>query len=629
MFKTSTVINNLTVTGNDLLASLCITCPYNDGATPKAKIVFFQGDNMRRIPLTTSAIYRHGDDCTIVFNGEILLDSVFLNSCGDDITARFDFYYGGNSVEGLPFKIDKYALDSDEFKNIDKNYVLSERNDGLTCSDAILVPELEHHGGAPLYFIGFDFENSRLVFKKNHAAGDYNANSMFKKILNIPMGIIRFALAICLLPYFVLDGILAGLDLQRKRQVNSYSSSMRNIYLQIKENFSDFLKISLKRKDIVKIVSGILYSFCRIRYNKLCKKPIVKNRITFVSGRRDNLTGNLEFVYDKLKDNKDIDFQFLLFSDSNGHFKYKYIKRFYELYATSRVVVIDDYFRLTNTVKKRNETQLWQLWHACGAFKTFGYSRLGKIGGPLQTDINHRMYDRAIVSSAEIAKHYAEGFGISDKCVLPTGIPRTDVFLDKEYAEKIKSSFYAKHPKLKNKKIILFAPTFRGHGQKTAYYPMETFDPNRFYESIGDDYSIILKLHPFCKEHFEIDERYKDYIIDLSDDDELNDLLFVTNLLITDYSSAIFEASLLDIPMIFYAFDLYDYISNRDFYYDFENFVPGKIVFSENKLITAVKNRDFDYEKVGAFKTKFFDNLDGNSSKRVADEILKTVRGEI
>ncbi len=106
-------------------------------------------------------------------------------------------------------------------------------------------------------------------------------------------------------------------------------------------------------------------------------------------------------------------------------------------------------------------------------------------------------------------------------------------------------------------------------------------------------------------------------------------MLFVTNLLITDYSSAIFEASLLDIPMIFYAFDLYDYISNRDFYYDFENFVPGKIVFSENKLITAVKNRDFDYEKVGAFKTKFFDNLDGNSSKRVADEILKTVRGEI
>ena len=303
MFETDTVINNLTVTGNDLLASLCVTCPYDDGATPKAKIVFFQGDDMRRIPLTASATYRHGDECTTVFNGEILLDNVFLNPCDGDITARLDFYYGDNSVEGLPFKVDRYALNSDELENVDKNYVLSERNDGLTCSDAILVPKLEHHGGASMYFVNFDFENSRLVFKKNHTAGDYSTDSMFKKILNIPMDIIRLALAICLLPYFALDGMLAGLDLQRKRQINSYSSPLRNIYLQIKENISDFLKFSLKRKDVVKFVSGILYSFCRIRYNMFCKKPIVQNRVTFVSGRRDNLTGNLEFVYDKLKDN--------------------------------------------------------------------------------------------------------------------------------------------------------------------------------------------------------------------------------------------------------------------------------------------------------------------------------------
>lgn len=629
MFNTSTVINNITVTGNDLLVSLCVTCPNDDAATPKAKIVFSHGDDTRRIPLTVSACYRHGEECSFVFNGEILLDSVFLNCVADEFTAKFDFYYGDNCVENILFKIDKYALESEALKNTDEKYVLTERSDGLTCSDAILVPELEHHGGAPLYFVGFDFENGLLVFKKNRSAGDYNTDSVLKKILNIPMGIIRLALAICLLPYFIIDGVLSGLDLQKKRQTNLYSSSLRNIYLQIKENIADFLKLTLKRKDIVKFAAGILYSFCAIRYNRLCKKDVIQNRVTFVSGRRDNLTGNLKFVYDELKDNKDIDFQFLLFSDSNGHFKYKYIKRFYELYATSKVVIIDDYFRLTNTVKKRSETQLWQLWHACGAFKTFGYSRLGKKGGPLQTDINHRMYDYTIVSSAEIAKHYAEGFGISDKCVLPTGIPRTDVFLDKEYAEKIKAAFYSKHPQLKNKKIILFAPTFRGNGQKTAYYPMETFDPNGFYESVGDDYAVILKLHPFCKERFEIDERYKDYIIDLSDDDELNDLLFVTNILITDYSSAIFEASLLDIPMIFYAFDLYDYISKRDFYYDFENFVPGKIVFSENELVTAVKHRDFDYGKVGAFKTKFFDNLDGNSSKRVADEILKAVRGEI
>ena len=114
-------------------------------------------------------------------------------------------------------------------------------------------------------------------------------------------------------------------------------------------------------------------------------------------------------------------------------------------------------------------------------------------------------------------------------------------------------------------------------------------------------------------------------IIDMSDEDELNDLLFVTDLLVTDYSSVIFEASLLNIPMMFYAFDLYDYIASRDFYYDFEGFVPGKIVFSENELINCINAKDFESEKVNGFKNKFFDDLDGKSSKRVADLILKNL----
>ena len=77
--------------------------------------------------------------------------------------------------------------------------------------------------------------------------------------------------------------------------------------------------------------------------------------------------------------------------------------------------------------------------------------------------------------------------------------------------------------------------------------------------------------------------------------------------------------------MMFYAFDLYDYISSRDFYYDFESFVPGKIVFSENELIACVKNQDFEQEKVNGFKNKFFDDLDGKSSERVAHLILENL----
>ena len=90
----------------------------------------------------------------------------------------------------------------------------------------------------------------------------------------------------------------------------------------------------------------------------------------------------------------------------------------------------------------------------------------------------------------------------------------------------------------------------------------------------------------------------------------------------------VFEASLLDIPMLFYAFDLFDYISKRDFYYDFESFVPGKSVFSQRELTEAIVAGDFESEKVPPFKTKFFDHLDGRSSRRVADLILRFIGEE-
>lgn len=386
-------------------------------------------------------------------------------------------------------------------------------------------------------------------------------------------------------------------------------------------------------KEYTRVISRIksfLAIFIRLAYSIVyLKKPVIQNRVTFMSCRRDSLGGNQQYVYDLIKDNKDIDFQFLMFSDANGHHKPNYIKRFLELYATSRVVIVDDYFRLLNIVQKREGVTVFQLWHACGAFKTFGFTRLGKEGGPQQLTMSHRMYDYATVSSSSIAKHYAEGFGLSDENIIATGIPRTDVFADENYAAEIKDKLYTKYPALKGKKVLMFAPTFRGNGQMSAYYPLDVLDIQKLYDDLGGAYSILIKLHPFCKERYVIDEKYKDCIFDLSNEDELNDLLFITDLLVTDYSSVVFEASLLDIPMLFYSFDLSEYVTARDFYYEYEYFVPGKIVYDQNELTKSIIESDFDYNKVDHFKNKFFDNLDGNSTQRVADKIMSVLKGEI
>lgn len=127
----------------------------------------------------------------------------------------------------------------------------------------------------------------------------------------------------------------------------------------------------------------------------------------------------------------------------------------------------------------------------------------------------------------------------------------------------------------------------------SAFYPIDAFDIEKAYEGLGGEYAILIKLHPFCKERFEIPNQYSDVIIDMSEDDELNDLLFVTDLLVTDYSSVIFEASIVDVPMLFYAFDLNEYSRDRDFYCNFSTFVPGKIVLNTEEMIDSINCNDY------------------------------------
>ena len=174
------------------------------------------------------------------------------------------------------------------------------------------------------------------------------------------------------------------------------------------------------------------------------------------------------------------------------------------------------------------------------------------------------------------------------------------------------------YPHLENKKIVLYAPTFRGNSQSDAKMPLN-FDIERVANELPEDYILALKTHPFVKDSIEIKNNK---IVDLSDYDIINDILILTDLLITDYSSVVFEYALLERPMIFYADDLENYEHERDFYYKYEDFVPGPIVKNTEELIEVLKTNNYDYEKIRAFKNKFFDYTDGKSSERFVDKII-------
>jgi CDP-ribitol ribitolphosphotransferase / teichoic acid ribitol-phosphate polymerase len=386
---------------------------------------------------------------------------------------------------------------------------------------------------------------------------------------------------------------------------------------KIKES-NDLLKNIIKNiyKEVTEFIINKMYVIC-------CKFKINEDRILFLSDSRCDLSGNFEFVYDELKKRGGYDIKVLLKPsiDSKKTLKEKLSFPYY--IATSKYIFLDDFYPRIYKFNLRKEIELIQLWHACGAFKTFGFSRLGKPGGPSVRSKNHRNYTKAIVSSNNIKKHYAEAFGISEERVVATGVPRTDIFFNEEYKNNKIDEIYKKYPIIKNKKVIMFAPTFRGAGQKTAHYNFEKLNLDLLMNKLQDEYVFVMKLHPFIKNVPILGDKYKDFIIDMSSEREINDLLFISDILITDYSSVCFEYSLLKRPMIFFAYDLEEYISSRDFYYPYRSFVPGPIARTTEDVVYIIENEKFELDKLEKFRNKFFDHFDGKSTERVVNNLMR------
>lgn len=559
--------------------------------SPKIALIFDNGEETRRIPIIIQAYFPTDNAEKFTIFAKYSYDMRYLFYQKPDnkqITFRFELIYGEEVITNMPFTLSSdVKLDEDELYKID----IKENSSAVSYERIGNVEE----------------EAKSSVVKQ-----------LIQDFIGGIWGIVLLLFAICLTPVFAVESVLAFLKCTKKAPKNK-KRGLLYLINHVRWRINMFSRKNYGITDMKK-------RFYMTAFKISSLFSVKENRIVFISSRRRDLTGNFEFVYNILKEDNSLDLRFVLDDRNLKEMSLCSLARFSYYSATSKVILVDDYTQILYQLPIREETKIIQLWHACGAFKTFGYGRLGKKGSPSQKTPSHKNYDYAIVSSSEISKFYAEGFGISLEKAVPTGIPRTDIFFDEKYKEKIQKEFYEKYPKLKEKKIILFAPTFRGNGKLSGFYPVDKLDVARLYEELGEEYAIIVKHHPFVDDRSEIPEKYADFIIDLSADSELNDLLFVTSILITDYSSVVFEAALLNIPMVFYAFDLQRYISTRGFYYEYEQLVPGKIVSTFHTLVKAIKNSDFEVEKQEVFRTRFFDDLDGKSSERTVQLIRKALK---
>ena len=349
-------------------------------------------------------------------------------------------------------------------------------------------------------------------------------------------------------------------------------------------------------------------------------------RILFSSDSRAELGGNLKIVYDRMVErglDRGYDLLTLFKSSVTERRSLSDRVRLPWLLARADVIIIDDYQPVIYRVDDP-DVRIIQLWHAWGAFKTVGYSRVGKPGGPSPYSRAHKNYTHAIVSSDAEVPFYAEAFGIPEARVAPTGIPRMDRFFDPGAREAGREMAYGAFPEARGRMVILFAPTFRGNGAKSATYPVERLDHAAMHAlCVEKDAVCIVRLHPFVREPLDIPEAFRDRILDGSSMTvDVNDLLFAVDLLVTDYSSIVYEFSTQDRPMLFFAYDLEEYVASRDFYVDYRSFVPGRIVRTFDEMLDAIRRDDYEPEKLAAFRATHLDHFDGHATDRVIDLIL-------
>ncbi len=346
------------------------------------------------------------------------------------------------------------------------------------------------------------------------------------------------------------------------------------------------------------------------------------NRVLFVSDQRANIEGNLLRVRDRMVErglDRQLDLRYSFRLPSTGS-KLGTLRTIY-LIATSDIVLLDDYFTLFTNLKVAPQTRVIQLWHAGSGFKSVGFSRFGKYGSPkLQNP--HRQYTYAIAGSRHLVPFYAEAFGIEESAVIPTGLPRIDTFLDDQHSGRSAEKVYRRYPALRDKRVVLFAPTFRGRGIRDAHYDYSQIDFAALADACGEDTVVLFRMHHFVHEPVPIPEQYRDRFFDFGDYPDSNELLHAVDLLITDYSSIIYEFSLLDRPMLFFAPDKLNYSATRGFHRDFDTTAPGRVCGTFQELVDAIRAGDFETWKIAKFREENFDYVDTHSADRVIDWLI-------
>jgi len=400
-----------------------------------------------------------------------------------------------------------------------------------------------------------------------------------------------------------------------------YRSGKSTLRIRSTRKWPESENTKIKRKELSKT-----------KYEMFRKLPINPKRIMFESMWGKQFSCNPRYLYEYINENYP-DYECIWsFVDEHksitGNAKRvrKHSLKYYYYLATSKFFC--DNVNFENDFIKRNEQVYIQTMHG---------TPLKTLGLDVKQDFNsqesvkqyiHRCsrWDYLLVQSDYVAGLSKECFDYDGE-ILKLGYPRSDILYSKNNSDEI-NKLKEKLRLPLDKKVILYAPTWR---MKNDFELM--LDLNSFKKSLSDEYVLVLRMHHLAGNKLNQLEN-DDFIFDLSEYGSMEELYLVSDILITDYSSAMFDYAILDRPILLFTYDMEEYINSiRGTYFDLEKYNPGPILYTSKEVENAIINIEHIEKKYKEnrheFQEKFNQYESGKSSELIFNKVFKNNKNNL
>lgn len=397
----------------------------------------------------------------------------------------------------------------------------------------------------------------------------------------------------------------------------------------MKRKFDYYLLVYLKKplKDLFK---RTLFSICSVF-------PL-QNKIIASTFKGTKYGDNPQFIFEELRklDNT-VDFVWMKKDDCTFEIPSWVrqiswtltIKTIYEL-STAKVIIDTHRFR-KNIIKRKGQLFI-ETWHGGLGIKKIETDVPKFCNDKLVTDeieTTNRVADVFISQSDHLSNIYRRAFkykGPIWKC----GYPKNDVFFsdNSQISLKVRNTY-----NIKDKHIILYAPSFRDNFYEEIDISVYSVDFEKLQQSLtqrfGGEWVVMTRWHPLFATQISNKMNISSNVIDATKYPDIQDLLMTVDVLISDYSSCMFDAALRKIPCFIYATDVEEYSSDRGLYYQMEE-LPFPFASNNNELVKNVLNfNEQDYhvrlkrffERVGLVET-------GHAGEDIARKIYCFIKGE-